>query len=354
MIIRFHYNDNWGGTCCPPTNIQDADIDRAEQHLEQLGQALHAWQHVVLAVEAGFIGVWGEWYYSENYNDPSNNWIPTQQHREKRKRLVTALLDAFPSRQILIRYVSELKAVIGDTFPLTPGQAFDGSSKSRLGLHNDCFLASDKDFGTFSWDDPESDRLWLEKQSNFTFVGGETCVVNPPRTDCPSALVDLSRYHWTYLSKSYNKLVLDPWKEEGCYDTIADYLGYRLVINYQVSVFPDTIARGDNRYLARIVINNIGMGRIINNKTIKIVFTKDELKNEFLITDPTADLRKIGAGETNEVLIDINVENLDAGEYTTALIVEGEGSSVWRRVVLEPYKENEERLNILPGFIIEQ
>ena len=85
MILRFHYNDNWGGTCCPPTNIQDADIDTAEQHLEQLGQALHPWQHVVLAVEAGFIGVWGEWYYSENYNDPSNDWIPSQQHREEKK-----------------------------------------------------------------------------------------------------------------------------------------------------------------------------------------------------------------------------------------------------------------------------
>ena len=113
------------------------------------------------------------------------------------------------------------------------------------------------------------------------------------RTDCPSALIDLERYHWTYLSESYNKLVLDPWKDQGCYDTIADHLGYRLVINYQDSVFPDTIARDDSRYRAKIVIQNIGMGRIINNKTLKIVFMRNEMRNEFLITDPSADLRKV-------------------------------------------------------------
>ena len=52
-------------------------------------------------------------------------------------------------------------------------------------------------------------------------------------------------------------------------------------------------------------------------------------------------------------MIDIELGGLEPGEYTTALVVEGEGSSVWRRVVLEPYEENEERLNILPGFVLE-
>ena len=106
-------------------------------------------------------------------------------------------------------------------------------------------------------------------------------------------MADLARYHWTYLSESYNELVLDPWKEQGCYDTIADHLGYRLLINYQDSVFPDTISRDDSRYVARIVIQNIGMGRIINNKTLKIVFTRNEIRSEFLITDPSADLRRV-------------------------------------------------------------
>ena len=218
MILRFHYNDNVGGTCCPPPSIQDADIDIAELHLEQLGQALHVWQHVVLAVEAGFIGVWGEWYYSENYNDPSNNFIPTQQQQDKRRRLVEALLAAFPSKQILLRTPAYAHTFLGDNLPLSLAQAFDGSSRSRLGLHNDCFLASDTDFGTFSWGDPEGDRLWLEKQSNFTFVGGETCAVNPPRL-----VVSFTRFF-------ESKQLLSSWRN--FLEILKWFLTFHTIISY--------------------------------------------------------------------------------------------------------------------------
>ena len=163
--------------------------------------------------------------------------------------------------------------------------------------------------------------------------------------------------------------MLDPWQDQGCYDTIGDNLGYRLVIDYPASVFPTIITKDESKYMARIVIKNIGMGRIINKKSLKIIFTRNNDSNEFPITGPSSDLRKVikniccgqlntfdkvGAGETAEVLINIDVGSLDAGEYTAALVVEGEGSSIWRRVVMEPYQDNAERLNILPGFILEQ
>ena len=51
--------------------------------------------------------------------------------------------------------------------------------------------------------------------------------------------------------------------------------------------------------------------------------------------------------------ITADLRNLVAGEYTLALIVEGKGSSVWDRIVLEPYEENAERKNILPVFFIQ-
>merc|ERR1712183_887894 len=130
----------------------DADIDIAEGHLQQLGGLLEDWQHVIVTVEAGFIGTWGEWYYSENYNDPNSNpypYIPTAAHIEKRRRLLQALLAAFPSRQIVLRTPAHVQNTLGDNEALTEEEAFDGSNKSRLGMHNDCFLASDTDYGTF-------------------------------------------------------------------------------------------------------------------------------------------------------------------------------------------------------------
>lgn len=347
MILRFHYNDNDNGDWPPDT--RDADIDIAEGHLQQLAILLGDWQHVILTVEAGFVGTWGEWYYSENYNDPNNPSNPTAAHLDKRRRLVEALLTAFPSRQIVLRTPAYVKTYLGDTSPLTEAEAFGGSNKSRLGMHNDCFLAPYNDYGTFQ---SEADRAWLEKQSNFTFVGGETCANNTPRTDCPNAWDEIQRFHWTYLSESYNKEVLDPWKAQGCYDQIADHLGYRLVINHQQSQFPQFVSKNGN-YVAKLSIENKGVGRIINNKTVKIVLNGGGVEHEFLINDPSADLRKAGAGETIEMRIEADLSNLDVGEYTLALIVEGEGSSVWRRIVMEPYEDNEDRMNILPGFILQ-
>ena len=86
--------------------------------------------------------------------------------------------------------------------------------------------------------------------------------------------------------------VLDSWKAQGCYEKIAEHLGYRLVINHQLSEFPETVA-GNGRYGAKLNIQNIGVGRIINTKSVKIILTANEVQTEFLINHPSADLRKV-------------------------------------------------------------
>lgn len=39
--------------------------------------------------------------------------------------------------------------VLQDMPALTPGEAFGSSKQARVGFHNDCFLASDRDYGTY-------------------------------------------------------------------------------------------------------------------------------------------------------------------------------------------------------------
>ena len=101
MGLRFSYNlndhpDDSG------YDTSDADIELAEEHVEQLGKLLRKWQHVIMTIEAGFIGAWGEWYISENYSDPENDFQPTQGQILKRKRLGKGILDNFPDRQIAL------------------------------------------------------------------------------------------------------------------------------------------------------------------------------------------------------------------------------------------------------------
>jgi hypothetical protein len=59
----------------------------------QLTPILTSNQDAILAVQAGFIGPWGEWHGSTNFNYDANG----------RKEVIGALLDAVPNRIVQIR-----------------------------------------------------------------------------------------------------------------------------------------------------------------------------------------------------------------------------------------------------------
>ena len=111
--------------------------------------------------------------------------------------------------------------------PLTLDLAHDGSALARIGHVNDCFLASDDDEGTYQL---PGEKDYAIDDSAFVPVGGETCAVNPPRSECASALDELALHHWTHLNAAYHPDVLDAWAQDGCYETIACRLGYRLAL----------------------------------------------------------------------------------------------------------------------------
>ena len=62
-------------------------------HVAQLAPILTANQDAILALQAGFIGTWGEWHGSTNFNYDANG----------RREVLGALLDAVPYRNVQIR-----------------------------------------------------------------------------------------------------------------------------------------------------------------------------------------------------------------------------------------------------------
>src|SRR5262245_23235546 len=83
LVLRFTYSGKIG----------DADAPKAVvlQHVGQLKPLLQAHGDVLAALQAGFIGAWGEWHGSTHGNDTD----------AVRRELVTALLDAIaPSRMV--------------------------------------------------------------------------------------------------------------------------------------------------------------------------------------------------------------------------------------------------------------
>ncbi len=218
-IVRFAYKQNVDGSDWDP------EVAQVLSHVAQLKPILQRNEDVLFVLQAGFVGVWGEWYYTTHFvMEPSSD-----ADYEPRKQLTEALLDAVPtSRQIELRTpqfkMRMYKLALSDT--LRAGTAHKGSALSRLAGHNDCFGADDSDMGTFL---SNTDRKFWKAETRYTIMGGETCQVSNYCL-CPQTLKDLEDYHWTYLHSDYNRDVLKRWEKDGCMDEIKARLGYRLVL----------------------------------------------------------------------------------------------------------------------------
>lgn len=213
-IVRFAYRNNNNNL----NEDQEPKPDQLLKHIEQLKPVLTQNEDVLFVLQAGFIGSWGEWYYTTYFSALQN-----------RKQVTDALLDAVPaSRQIQLRTpafkMNLYNFALADT--ITAATAHDGSISSRLAGHNDCFGADKNDSGTF---DGNTEREFWKAETKYTIMGGETCKVSDYCL-CPATLKDLEDYHWTYLHDGYHQSVLARWKSDGCFDEIQSRLGYRLVL----------------------------------------------------------------------------------------------------------------------------
>jgi len=274
-VLRFAYQNS------EDSKPWDAPVDIVLRHVEQLKPILQKNEDVIFILQAGFVGVWGEWYYTSYFNmNPSSD-----ADFEPRRRLTDALLEALPqSRQIALR-TPEFKMrmynlTLKDT--LTASTAHNGEALSRLAGHNDCFGASSTDYGTF--DNVKDDRTFWKYDSRYTIMGGETCGVSEYCV-CDASLQDMEDYHWTYLNSGYNGSVLTRWEKSGCMEEIENRLGYRLVMTE--ASHSENPKAGEEISLA-VRIYNRGFAAPMNPRKVYFVFI-DESGNRTnfeLTTDP--------------------------------------------------------------------
>uniref|UniRef100_B0T4F9 DUF4832 domain-containing protein n=1 Tax=Caulobacter sp. (strain K31) TaxID=366602 RepID=B0T4F9_CAUSK len=261
LIVRATYNYPRGET--QYRDAQDASLPRVLAHLAQLKPLLQRNEDVIAFMQAGFIGAWGEWH-------TSSNDLTTA---ESRTRIKDALLDAAPaSRSVQFRYPPYIQAWA----PRLPGldAALDGSF--RVGFHNDCFLASDTDVGTYDdrADVRDRQRKYMDTLGDLAPFGGETC--NPaddpsprPRTACADILGEGARFNLTYLNDGYyRRLFHDNWRRQGCMDEVRRRMGYRFGL-VRVS-HPAAIAQGGALSVS-VVVRNAGWARLYNPRSVVIL-----------------------------------------------------------------------------------
>jgi len=295
-VLRFSYNFGFAA---------DAPLNRVLQHIEQVAPVLQEYGDVIAVLQAGFIGAWGEWHAT------TNNLLT----QENRRTISTALLDALDDgRMIQIRYPSGAR----DIFALpTAATAFNGSNSSRVGQHNDCFLSTSGDGGTF---ENQQDRDYFEDVSRFTATGGETCQIAGvnERSDCPVALHELSLYHWDYLNSEFYSPIVDKWRNQGCYDEISRRLGYRFSMIETTS--PTTITPGQT-LAVDITMRNTGWGKLYNPRPMQLILQPTGGGNAITLTAyPDARRTLPLAGETTNIPIRVQVpNNTPSGSYTLQL-----------------------------------
>jgi hypothetical protein len=249
VILRVKYNDGpW------PNSEPDASLEQILRHIEQLKPLFQKNADVIAWVHAGFIGAWGEWHTSTHGldKDPA-----------AKQAVINALAQALPpDRFIQLRYPFDLMSLFPQ--PLSAEQAFSGTLQARLGFHNDCFLSSDTDVGTYDRggvnERPQA-TAYLSQVTQFAPAGGETCQVYEPLQSCEAAIREMETLHWTDLNISYHKQVIKNWQKAGCFEEIQKRLGYRLVL--QEAGFPSAAQIGTSLTLT-VKLRNEGFASPLN------------------------------------------------------------------------------------------
>ena len=286
LIPRFAYTDSvndtgCSGGICPPYG--DASKSIVLGHLAQLKPILQANYDVILGVQMGLIGIWGENYYTDYFGDASlpPYMLSTSNWADRKEVLDSLLAAVHTDRNVQVRYPQKKqKAIYGLSAPTTSSamilaEAYTGSDKSRLGFHNDCFLASADDFGTYNdYDNAVSDTANLKPyqaaDSKFVLVGGETCAAStfsPCEAQGGMVLTDMKRMHYTYLNSDYNNTVNDAWVGV-CMDSIKRSLGYRLALTQ--ATFSNAVSVGNNLSYS-FTITNKGFAAPVNQRNVELV-----------------------------------------------------------------------------------
>ncbi len=282
-ILRFAYsdthadnNDGYGDTG------DDAPLSVIESHIAQLKSHWEANADVIYVMQAGFVGTYGEWYYTKNFGNKEGGM------NAARIALLDTVLKAMPdNRFLLLRTPAHKIGYMGDENTLTSAEAFTGSTRARLGHYNDAVLNFPGDAGTYSikrngesssHTDTTTLKPYVASETMFVPIGGESNVTNEEaaatNATYEKTTAEFSRLHWSFCKGGWPEAVVNKWKAEGTYDELDRKLGYRFQL---VSAsLPDEAENGENAHIT-LQIRNTGYAPLYNERHAYIVFKNSSI-----------------------------------------------------------------------------
>jgi len=278
VIVRICYDPWYNGR----SNVTP-EHEWVLKHVKQLAPVLSKNTDVIVALEMGMHGAYGEMH-----SDTSITY-------DRVAEAVNLMLrNTPPELKILTRTGNYSAKVLGfDNWGVDfniDGEKFaeiakaKGDTMYRVGMFNDGYLGTQYDYGTWGADCKtsicrEEGVAWLEKYSVNTPYGGEALttasgyqVINTPEFLAYEGF----RTHTSYLNIQWNNNLIDGWKKttfkqkDFDYDParvdslsgfkyINDHLGYRFVL--RESWLSDTVG-SDGILRAKLRIQNVGFGNL--------------------------------------------------------------------------------------------
>jgi hypothetical protein len=292
----------------------DAPIGVIATHIDQVAPILLRHKDLIFALEAGFIGTWGEWHHSTNGND---NAIA---HKVVLDKELAHFKGLFP---ILVRTPGDLIQYTGTLEP-----------QPDLGIHDDYYASNSSDAGTWSPCIPgagycvtgytsEQLQAYAADVSTATMFAGEFGAVYPTLQACDA----LDRYSYTYHPQSITLYTYPPdvgafLAGEGCATAFYNRVGTRIVLQ-SVSVIGDAIPGGKLHVAATIF--NAGYGRVIRPRPVRVILAqRGEAVARIRVPTEKMDLRTLASSanpisSTFRFEIDLP-ESLPPGPTTMALL----------------------------------
>ena len=302
VIVRICYDPWYNGR----SNVTP-EHEWVLKHVKQLAPVLSKNTDVIVALEMGMHGAYGEMHSDTNI---------TYDHVAEAVNLM--LRNTPPELKILTRTGNYSAKVLGfDNWGVDfniDGEKFaeiakaKGDTMFRVGMFNDGYLGTQYEYGTWGADCKtsicrEEGVAWLEKYGINTPYGGEALttangyqVINTPEFLAYEGF----RTHTSYLNIQWNNNLIDSWKKtpfkqkDFDYDPsrvdsltgfkyINDHLGYRFVL--REAWMSDTV--GSDRILrAKVRIQNVGFGNLTWNAPVRLAIL-DDLEGSDLEICPT-------------------------------------------------------------------
>lgn len=257
LLFRASYRAN--------EELGEPELPIIKSHIEQLSEVINEYKDVVLVVQTGMIGLWGEWHgsvYLENEGALRN---------EAMKVVQWWLQNLDPSINLNLRRPLFIQTAIEE-----------GLDGSRLGMHNDALLATESDLGTYV--DRTKELQWCKDNLNGKVNGGEMPYVSK-YTKPDYAVREFDQLSLMYLNSCYNYDVLKDWKrkkldDENAFDYISRHLGYR----YSLRLFQttDKINPNTQNFPVKIQLKNSGFSTIQSRFQLYLVLD-DGMEKRFIL-----------------------------------------------------------------------